>query len=164
MRIRMNKSILLALLLVIIAAKSDEPTILNSGTLFINSDGTGELSRLDFSKDDQNLIGYKVNTTGDYKIEYKGQSGATNLLRGTANGLSSTGVSYPISGSDTFRVKNVSNNAIVKTIIMEPSAGDLFKMIYGAKRYPAYNQTQTTDYINNWLINTMPTLKFERIY
>ncbi len=160
----MNKYILMILLFGIIANSLEEQPILSSSTLFINSDGTGELSRLDFSNDDQNLIGYKVNTAGVYKIEYKGQAGAANLLRGTANGLSSTGVSYPISGSDTFRVRNVSNNAVVKTIIMEPSAGDLFKMIYGAKRYPAYNQTQTTDYINNWLINTMPTLKFERIY
>lgn len=160
----MNKYILIVLVLVAIAARPDEPTILSSGTLFINSDGSGELGRLEFSKDNNNLIGYKVNATGAYKIEYKGQGGATNLLRGIANGVSSTGVSYPISGNDTFRVKNLSNNAVVKTIIMEPSAGNLFKMIYGAKRYPSYNQSQTTDYINNWLINTMPTLKFERIY
>ncbi len=58
----MNKTILLILLFVTVAATSEEPTTLSSSTLFINSDGTGELSRLDFSKDDQNLIGYKVNT------------------------------------------------------------------------------------------------------
>lgn len=148
----------------LISAVTDEPVVLASNTLFINTDGQSDLNRLDFSKDRENIIGYKVNNSGAFKIEYKPQAGATNLLRGTANGLSATGVSFPIAGNDTFYVKNAGNNALVKTIILEPSGGDIFKIIYGAKRYANYDITQTTDYINNWLNTTLPILKFERSY
>ena len=86
------------------------------------------------------------------------------MLRGTANGMSGTGVTFPISGNDTIYIKNATTHAVIETIILEPSAGDPFKIIYGARTNANHNLTQTRDAVNTWVYTTMPTLRFNRVY
>ena len=141
-----------------------ENTVLSSDTLFINSNGTN-LHRLEFSLNRKPLIGFQVNLSGAYKIQCSSQGSAeTNLLRGTAIGLSNSGVTFPISGNDTFYIRNATTNALEQTIILEPSAGDQYKIIYGARINPSHNLGQVQGAINQWMKTTLPTLKFDRVY
>jgi hypothetical protein len=105
---------------------------------------------------------YRGAGLGSYRIEYKGFSGATQLIRANPLLVTNQAINFPIKGIDTFHVINSVDNRIVSTYILIPSLEDQSVYIHAARRFLYAAVHQTRDDVNNWIEYVLPTLRFSR--